>query len=627
MGPAQPSSQCGLRKPCSRGFSFLCALLLGLGRCVAPAQPNPEPAIPANQLMQLMRSQLPVDINSPVTVEAVLDPPVIGVGDKAVYRIRLNALEASIRWSQQIPVPPGLQITPSAQAQVLQPMGPMLRPLTAMNFHVRATRPGLYTLPAFVLEVYGKPVVVREAHLEVAPKLEPDEERARELVLVPARTNVFVGETLRVRVFAPGVISNVVENLMQMQFNGEGFLGDKNILSQSVEPLEFNGRKWPSRVQESSVTPIAVGQQQLSVQSFTLGWQPVGPVGPNGQTALRLTSPMQYLLLDSEPVTLNVRPLPPEGAVQGFTGFIGKLLVEPPHLSTNSLRVGDAIRLLVTFQGVDRLTRFTPPPPPRVLGWQIFPAMPAEPPPSRIPVASPRVAFAYTMMPMSEEVRLTPAIPFSVFDPEQAVYRDLTIPGVTVTVSAEGLPVDWKPASWASESRPEQKPSLSALTDSPGKRVPSLVPLQLRASFIGLQLAPALVLFVLWRWDQRRRFLEAHPEVVRRREARRALRREKRALRRAASQGDAPGFAARAVAALRIAAAPHFPAEPRALVCGEVLSLFNDQERSGKTGEVIRSVFVRDESVSYAPRPEQQMPLFALQPELEGILKQMEARL
>ena len=81
------------------------------------------------------------------------------------------------------------------------------------------------------------------------------------------------------------------------------------------------------------------------------------------------------------------------------------------------------------------------------------------------------------------------------------------------------------------------------------------------------------------------------------------------------------------MAALRIAAAPHFPAEPRALVCGEVLSLFNDQERFGKTGAVIRSVFVREENASYAPRPDPQMPLFELQPELEGILKRMEARL
>jgi hypothetical protein len=351
----------------------------------------------------------------------------------------------------------------------------------------------------------------------------------------------------------------------------------------------------------------------------------MGPVVLSGQINLLALQP-QNVLLDSDPQTLEVRPLPPEETTSGFTGFIGNVAMEPPHLSTNSLRVGDAIRLLVTFRSNARLSRLAPPEAPRTAGWQIFPPMPAEPP-FVGPVTNQRAAFAYTLIPMTEAVRQTPAIPFSVFDPDQAAYIDLTIPSVDVTVSAEGLPVDWQPASWGDETRPEEKPTLSALAPTPGKTAGSLIPIQMRSWFLPLQLAPALALLALWLWDRRRRFLEAHPEVVRRRQARRALRREKRALRRAAARGDAPGFAARAVAAMQIAAAPHFPAEPRALVCGEVLSLFDEPDRTGSTGEVIRSFFTRDDSASFSLKRDDSMPLFALQPELEGILKRMEARL
>jgi len=189
------------------------------------------------------------------------------------------------------------------------------------------------------------------------------------------------------------------------------------------------------------------------------------------------------------------------------------------------------------------------------------------------------------------------------------------------------LPADWKPVAWTGLNQPEKKLGLSALAESSGKSVGSLVPLQMRAWFVPAQLVPAFALFGLWTWDRRRRFLEAHPEVVRCRQARRALRREKRALRRAAASGDAPGFVRRAVTALQIAAAPHFPAEPRALVCSEVLSLFNPQEQVGKTGDVIRSFFTSDASVSFAPGRQGTGPLFALRPELEGILERMEARL
>lgn len=576
--------------------------------------------------MQLMLSQPPVDINSPVTANVVLDPPVIAAGEKAVYRLTLNALESAVRWPQQIPLPPGLRLIPTARGQILRPEINVLRPHTALNFDVIADRPGFYTIPAYVIEVYGKPVIVRETQLEVAPLLEPDHPQARRLLIQPARTNVFVGETLRVRVLAPGVISNVVDGLTQLQFNGAAFLDDKIIYGQQTERLEIGGRPVSAWTLESSVTPITIGRQTLSAQAFTAGRQILGPVVLSGQVAI-LGAQAQNLLLDSEPVTLEVRPLPPEETTRGFTGFIGNVTVEPPHLGATSLRVGDAVRLLVTFRSDQKLARLVPPNPPRVDGWQIFPPTPAEPLPAAGPVTQQRMAYAYTLIPMTEEVKQTPAIPFSIFDPERVAYVELSIPPVDVTVTAEGLPTDWKSLTGAGEARRDAPPALSALAATPGRTVGQLMPMQMRPWFLPLQLAPALALALLWLWDRQRRYLEAHPEVVRRRQARRALRREKRALRRAAAAGDAPGFVARAVAALRIAAAPHFPAEPRALVCGEVLSLFDESERGGRTGEVIRSFFARDESVCFAPKREMQMPLFALQPDLEGILERMEARL
>ena len=113
---------------------------------------------------------------------------------------------------------------------------------------------------------------------------------------------------------------------------------------------------------------------------------------------------------------------------------------------------------------------------------------------------------------------------------------------------------------------------LSGLAAAPGKTVASLQPLQLRGWFVGVQVAPAIGFLALWQWDRRRRFLEMHPEIVRRRQARRALRREKCKLQRAVADGDAAAFVRHAAAAMNIAVAPHFPANPQALVCGDVLA-------------------------------------------------------
>lgn len=619
------SSSIGLTELQSSSRTILLLLscwLLG-GESVSHAQPNsPPPGV----LMQLMQSQLPVDVNSPVVAKAEFDPPFVSVGRKAVYRVTLNALEASVRFVGHIPVPPGLKMTHGARGQIMPISEGMMRPQTALNFHVRAEAPGFFAVPAFTVEVYGKPVTVPGASLEVTPRPSEDEAEPRQLVLSPVRTNVFLGELVRVRVLAAGSASNAVDFLTQLQFNGDGFLDGKTIYRQQIETITRAGRAQPAWMIESSVTPLAAGPQPLTAQAFTAGLHFTGPVVLQGQIRT-LGNPQRHVLLDSEPVMINVQPLPPDGNARGFTGFVGKLSVDRPLLSTNSLAVGELLTLRVTFRSEQSFARFTPPAPPRVAAWQVFPPTPTEPAASSEPGLPHAVAYAYTLIP-NDDVERTPAIPFCYFDPEKAAYVDATIPALEVRVRGAALAAEERPGqSFGTETPGRRRLVLSNPAAAPGPQVTTLWPYQLQSWFWLAQLVPASVIAGLWYWDRRRRFLDAHPAIVRCRQARRALRRERRALRRAVLSGDAPGFVRRAVAALQIAAAPHFPAAPRALVCGEVLSLFDAREQGGRTGEVIRQFFARELAMEYSARPEQAMPLFGLRPELERILTTMEARL
>jgi hypothetical protein len=140
-------------------------------------------------------------------------------------------------------------------------------------------------------------------------------------------------------------------------------------------------------------------------------------------------------------------------------------------------------------------------------------------------------------------------------------------------------------------------------------------------------LLPALGFCGLWWWDRRRRFLEQHPEVVRRRLARRALRREMRSLELAAQNGDAADFVRRGISALQIASAPHYPATPRALVCGDVLQILTATERDGNPGETIRRLFASADAAEFATSAETQSGLLAAKSALKDILFKLEARL
>jgi hypothetical protein len=115
--------------------------------------------------------------------------------------------------------------------------------------------------------------------------------------------------------------------------------------------------------------------------------------------------------------------------------------------------------------------------------------------------------------------------------------------------------------------------------------------------------------------------------VIRKRRARRGIRRELRLARRAAAARDAAGFASRAINALREACAPREAANPQALVCADVLEELAANERQGRSGEVVRRLFIAADAVRFGGPVRDGEELLALKPELERLLDELKARL
>lgn len=564
--------------------------------------------LPPGGLGQLQVPQAPVDISSPVTATAAFDPPVVRPGEKTFYRVTVTATESSIQWPEEISAPPGLRFAPDAHGQMSQFLGNKFLPLTSFVYEVRPAATGHFAVTNFTVVVYGKPLEIPAAALDVVAG-NPNPQPPRQLMLETSATNVFLGEPFRISVLLPAGPGNTVEALREVQLNGTGLMTDKTATRQSVQPFNINGQSTPAFLCDMVVTPIVTGPLKFSAQAFTAGRDFSGPIIIQGQVVIPGGAP-QYTLLVSDPTEIHVRPLPTTGELPGFTGAMGKFLRDPPQLSSNRLRVGVPAHLKLIFHGEGDLTRLVPPEPPRSPDWQVIPDNPPE--------------IGYTLIPLTDEARGTPPIPFCSFDPASAKYVDLTIPSIPVTVVGDSLPVQLPAAGDEATSAAPLK--LGELAAAPGKMTESLEPLQLRGWFVGVQLAPVIGFLALWQWDCRRRFLAAHPEIVRRRSARRALRRERRALERAITANDADAFVRHASNAMKISCAPQFPAHPQALVCADVLTQLDNTGSNGGAGETVRRIFAAADA-RFAVAAQAQSDCLALKSEVDAVLQRLEERL
>jgi len=622
-----------MRKPAIR--SIVLNLLFAAGALVS-ARAQPAPPLRPDPLSQLMVTQPSIEIASNVVAVSSFDPPVVRVGEKSIYRVTFNALDESIVWPDEVPAPSQLELRLSARGQIFQPMANLLKPQTTINHHVHASGVGSFAIPEFTVEVYGRRITVPAAKLEVVAASATVPPPAQRLILELSDANAYAGQpvAVRVRLQVPG--SNTLQTLQHVKLNGDGFLVDQGVARQTFASVAAGGRM-PTAVYETVFTPLVAGKLEISAQGFTIGNRFAGPIVIQGQVTIP-GEPSQNVLLDSDPLTISVRPLPRSGSLPGFTGVIGDFTRDPPLLSTNQVQLGDSVNLVVIFRGEGHLARFVPPPPPVVPNWQMSDPEPAgaviaNHPSARTLVPGTFVAFAYSMMPLTNGAQATPAIPFSYFDPKRGAYVDLTIPSVPITVTPGTVTkIDSEPLAITTEVQTgsqgkEKKLALSALATSPGRIAESLVPLQQRGWFVFVQCLPVVGFAALWAWDRRRRFLEQHPDILLRRRARRALRRERRELLKAVRAGDNLRHATVAVSAMRVACAPHYPAEPRALVCRDILDSLDETERAGRTGEVVRRFFaVVDASIFSATRSDGD-GLLALQPELDRVLEKLEARL
>jgi hypothetical protein len=616
---------------CRNRFVLIACLVLLAGNSARAAQLSPRIGgnSPQDPLFTLMLSQPRVDLETEVPPTATFDPPVIRPGEPALYRVTFQALEQTVQWPEKLPAPKELKLEPGAHGQMLQLAGGAFVPVTCFNTRVQASIPGTFSIPAFEITVNGKKVNVPAATLEV--NTNAADSHRQSLALELQKTNVYVGQPMTVRVRLQGMSGGGFQGLQQFQISGRGLLVDQAAIRQSITTTMLMGRPVPAVAYEATVTPVKSGDLNFFAQGFTIPQMMSALTLPSAQPgnpmAMQLT-PGRPVLLESPVSHVTARELPREGRLPGFAGAVGTIAFIGASLDTNVVRVGDTLKLTASFRCDNDVLRLVPPALPRLRDWQIFAANTNSPMTQQSQFQR-VVSFGFIFVPLSQSLQATPTIPFSAFDPEKGAYTDLSIPSIPLTIQP-GLADSEVQALVRSDrliTQPEQEPTLTGLATMPGITTPRLQPLQQKNLFLAAQFLPLAAFAALWFWDRRRRYYERYPIELLRLRARRALRHERRALREAARQQDSKAFARCAVSAMRVACAPHYPAEPRALVGSEVSAVINGNAGDTHSKEVISDVFHAADLAQYNGSDREAAGLLVRQTEIEQVLAKLEAKL
>jgi hypothetical protein len=585
---------------------------------------NGGPGSPITPAASVVNARL--DMNAPTFANAEFDPRVANDGSPVTYRLIVGCPDGEVHPPENIPVPAGMTLTPGASDQQMVLVDGKVWRIATFNYHVAASHPDLFVVPFFKFPVNGKQVSVPDTFLQITSAGEPARRRPIELVLQAPKRTLFVGETITVHISLSGSKNGALQSMTALDVSGDALLVDQNsILSHQRKTIKNqNGQQSVTIETDAFVTPLRQGLLTLKAQA---------EAEVDQQEGLTSLVPGYRPLIEAVPAVIVATNVPTGGTLPGFNGAIGRFQIQSA-LSTNYVRVGDPLTLTVTLRGEGNIEAIPAPAIARDAAWQFFTPKADPPQPSPDSMTATR-AFHYTLIPLANQIKDTPPIPFSYFDPATAKYMDLSVPPQALTVvPAPTNEVASPPASqphWASRALPddtgENDDALRPLVDSPGRVVRTLAPLQMRGWFLLVQLLPAMLLGGLWLRERRRRFLAAHPEVVALRQARRACRVHLARARAAAAAGDAPGFATAIVRAMRSLCAPMAAANPDSLVCADILELLPAERRAGPDGDLVRSFFAATNALLFSNGSVNAESLLSHRAKTEALLETMHGQL
>jgi tetratricopeptide (TPR) repeat protein len=550
-----------------------------------------------------------------VAVRAELDRPRIAVGESA-------DLAVTVEGAQDAPAPSigdvdGLSVRYVGPATQLSIVNGRTSASITHHFSVSATKPGRFTIGPIAVEYGGKRYDAGTVTVESGgpPPAAPDNRRGAPaadqvtLALASPRTRAYLHERVPVTLtLTVGAVQ--VSDVHYPTIGGDGFA-----LEPLREPAQRREQTAHGVVQivdfQSVLTPLRAGDLTLGPATIELS---VPVRGGRDQFFDRFLGGDPFgarrpITVHSEPLHLEVLPLPDAGKPADFSGAVGSFELHVAA-SPRELKAGDPVTITTTIEGDGNLDGIAPPVVADADALKTYPVQPIAQPSSNPTAAGGRARIAYEQVVIPERAgTFTLAAPrFSYFDPAAGAYRTLTAPPIALAVQASAQPAAQAPvgAPAATPARAAAPETLGRdivfIKDTPGALTPIGRRLYRSATFWALQLVPLALWMAVAMYDRRRKLLRADPRLARFATAGRSARRAIAGAEAALRAGDRATFYDGLAAALREYLSAKLDLPPGAITADGVAEHVHARGVSPEVAQGLHELLATCERVRFAPQ-------------------------
>ena len=532
-----------------------------------------------------------------VTARAQLDPPRVAVGDQA-------DLTVDVRGTQNAAAP----VIPAVDGLTIQYVGPSTQ-LSIVNgqtsssithhYSVIPRREGTFTIGPITVSADGQTIQAGTVGLQAGASGAagaPADEQLH-LDLAAPRTTVFLHQRLPITVTLR-VGSVQVGDVQYPQVPGDGF---------ALEPLGKPEQR--QEVRDGAVFQVV--EFQTGLTPLRAGAITVGPATMSMSTVSARASQhhgfffggpaRQSIDLTSQPLVLDVQPLPEQGKPSDFSGAVGHFTLEV-RAAPLDVTAGDPVTLTYTLRGEGDLSSVVPPALTGSDALRVYPVQPAATPPGNAAGAR---TFEQVVIPQQPGSVRLPAVRFSWFDPDARAYRVAQHAPVILTVKAApqgaGPQIVGAPPERTARSAESLGRDIVFIKESPGTLAPIGDHPWRSPLFWALQLVPLLVLVGAVLVDRRRERLGADLRYARFTRAGRAARVALGEARDALSHGDAVVFHDRVAHAVSEYLAAKLDLSPGAVTADAASARLREIGLVGGVADELRDFLAACEVARFAP--------------------------